>query len=794
MPGQPFDFSSPEWRGIVRDANRAAQSRRLAEAAQSQASAISGSRTLAGQQLAQRANDVSWANRTLRGLPTDGLSRPSWAGNQPQNGPIVRQPRGRATPATPPPSRVSAPRGIPRGGGAIRGAGQVTRVAGRAVGPALAVFDGVQAGRAVARAGGTPAQAITTGSTTAAGTYLGGGGGLYVGAAIGSAILPGAGTLIGGVVGSLVGAMAGSSLGRAAGNALGGLRPDGSTPVDGPGSTAPVVLSQTPQDAPYTGGQGPHFYRVDITVTGTLTNGDTYNRTEGSEVLGPLGGLVFDDIPESTLSRFQVFGASGQASSGAFPDDLQGVQVSVDVARVDGTSRAEDRAVYGDLPTTPGIAPANPRPLPPSEPPPAPLWGGSAAPTAPAPAPTTPQGEPAPAPRPNGAPNPLPPSPRPVPAGEPPPSPAPEPEPATVPAGLGDTAPAPVPSPSNPAPSGGYSRGAIATAGVGLGVGTAISLGVNGQATRIIDPIKKTFAQPPSNKPPTPGPVNTGCRCNAAILSKLNQMQGANAVGEAGSMAAILQKLNAMQAFAEKAWKATQAQKILDVLTFIGVMHNAAFLSREVAETMSYMVGNVLNIFGIEDENGSNLDVFGWLGDTINGFFVKVFGQDLVDDARETWKKASAILRSASMIIWTVRSILDGTQELMEWIADNTGKIGNALKRWGVVGQTAYPWMAENVRSQDRIRRRTRRFIDGLETAEDAASSFAMATGQVVEIQEEISELGEQQQRFNDSVRDFVPGAEPDNSELPVAADEGIANAQAGAEIAPTDFERGTPP
>jgi hypothetical protein len=364
----------------------------------------------------------------------------------------------------------------------------------------------------------------------------------------------------------------------------------------------------------------------------------------------------------------------------------------------------------------------------------------------------------------------------------------------------------------------GLNPGLLITTGVGLaaGVGIALTRGLsrgpsaavgtalNPNVSRVTDPLTSQVVQPPPRPRVTPRTTNAGCRCNGPILAALGNL-GGTSFGPSGqptqpqntaqgaSLAAILAKLQSMQAFAEKAWKATQAQKILDLLTFIGVMHNAAFLSREVAETMSYMVGNVLNIFGIEDENGSNLDVFGWLGDTINGFFVKVFGQDLVDDARETWKKASAILRSASMIIWTVRSIFDGTQEVMEWTAENVGLIGNALKKWGVVGFNSYGWMATRMNSQDRVRRRYKRILDGLEQAEDTSSSFAMATGEVLEIQEEIGELGEQSQRFKDSVTDFVPGAEPDNSDIPLAGDEGITNAQSGPDVAPTDFERGEP-
>ena len=329
--------------------------------------------------------------------------------------------------------------------------------------------------------------------------------------------------------------------------------------------------------------------------------------------------------------------------------------------------------------------------------------------------------------------------------------------------------------------------------------GTQVPIGTAGvNPTRVRNPLTNTVTQPPP--PPTQRPTRTGnpCGCNRPVLDALGQLAGSPAAGiaaEGASLAAIMAKLNKMQQFAEKAWETTRIQKVLDVITFIGVMHNVGMLSREVGETLGYVADNVLAVIGVQlqDEEGNQIGVGQLFGETTENFFKSVLGEDVYNGLRTAYNKANTIIRSATNIIWTVRSIFDGTQEVMEWIGENTGKIGNALKRWGVIGFNEYPWMATRLRAQDRVRRRYRRIIDGLEAAEDSASSLAMVTSEVREIQEEIGELGEQSDRFKASVQDFAVGAEPDNSAIPVQGDQAVTNAQ-GPEVGTTDFERGEAP
>lgn len=247
-----------------------------------------------------------------------------------------------------------------------------------------------------------------------------------------------------------------------------------------------------------------------------------------------------------------------------------------------------------------------------------------------------------------------------------------------------------------------------------------------------------------------------------------------------------------MQNFAAKAWEMSRIQKVLNALTLVTVLHNATMISRDVGETLGYALGQGLDVLGIEDEEGNTLDVNGWFGTQANNFFENLFGAERWHGLNETWNKANRIISSASAIVWTIRSINDGTQEVLEWTAENTGKIGNALKKWGVVGERAYGPMAERVKAQDAYRRKFSRVLDGLETAEEAASSYSQVTSNVLEIQEEIGELGEQRENFKAAVRDLAPGAYPDNSDIPTTTEEAKANATAGPAVTANDMEPST--
>jgi hypothetical protein len=250
--------------------------------------------------------------------------------------------------------------------------------------------------------------------------------------------------------------------------------------------------------------------------------------------------------------------------------------------------------------------------------------------------------------------------------------------------------------------------------------------------------------------------------------------------GNAVSLGVVLARLQTIQEFAATAWQSTRLQKVVNLLTLIGVLHNAAMLSRELGETLGELASNMLGAIGIKDEEGNDLDINSILGNTISDFTKSVVGEEVYNDVSTAWKKSSRIVASAAMIAYTVRSINDTSKDVIEWIGENTGKIGNALKKYGVVGERAYPWMSERVQAQDVYRRKFQRFEDGIEGLDDAASSFAEVTSNVREIQEEFSELKQQRDEFKTLVSsvqpDQVATSSPENE--PIQSSE-LANSSA---------------
>lgn len=321
---------------------------------------------------------------------------------------------------------------------------------------------------------------------------------------------------------------------------------------------------------------------------------------------------------------------------------------------------------------------------------------------------------------------------------------------------------------------------------VGLGALGAAGLGLRNRGRPAIQPAPN---QPPI-KPPQPTATRSKCPCNAPLAAKLANP----AVANGAANGAILAKLQTMQAFAAKAWENSRLNKLVNYLTMISVLHNSAMLSRDVGETIGDLTSNMLAAVGIKDEKGSAIDINELVGASVRNFVQRIVGVDVYNDVSTRWQKASRIISSASMIVYTVRGLHDTSKDVMEWTAENTGKIGNALKRFGVVGERAYPWMSERVKAQDAYRRKFQRVTDGLESLEDTASSLSQVTGDVREIQEEFAELQEQKTAFRELVSVKPPEetatAAPENVPIATAEEQAKTDNEA-PEVALTDAIKG---
>jgi hypothetical protein len=242
-----------------------------------------------------------------------------------------------------------------------------------------------------------------------------------------------------------------------------------------------------------------------------------------------------------------------------------------------------------------------------------------------------------------------------------------------------------------------------------------------------------------------------------AVLQKTANVIGTTTTTTMKAVTNAKYGLEKIQGFAEKAWKATHADKVMNALTLVASLHNAAMLSRNLGETLGELTSQALATIGIKDSENNPLNINAAIGKSINSLMTSILGAEVYQGVKETWNKSSRIISSASQIVWTVRSIADSTREVTEWTAENTGKIGNALKKFRVVGENAYKWMPEKVTATNKWLSKVDKLKGGVGSLDDAASSFSGVLGEVQTIEQETQELLEQGSKFKENIKLIEP-------------------------------------
>jgi hypothetical protein len=217
----------------------------------------------------------------------------------------------------------------------------------------------------------------------------------------------------------------------------------------------------------------------------------------------------------------------------------------------------------------------------------------------------------------------------------------------------------------------------------------------------------------------------------------------ANVIGSpiAGGAQTVLGGINNVQTFLGKFARSFYLDKIYNGLTLLVSLHNAAMLSRNLAETIGYFVESGLQALNIKNENEEPLDLGQAFSNGAANFLKAIVGDEIYNGLSTNWKKASAIYTSAVNILDSVTAMLAGLAESMEIIGNYTGKIGNALKKGGVVLENAYNWMDDNLRLKTGRFAGIQKVVDGLNNAEDVVNNLTEVTDSINDSQELVNEI-----------------------------------------------------
>lgn len=228
-----------------------------------------------------------------------------------------------------------------------------------------------------------------------------------------------------------------------------------------------------------------------------------------------------------------------------------------------------------------------------------------------------------------------------------------------------------------------------------------------------------------------------------------NLLQGQNIAGMVSRIDKTVHHktwgLEKMQGFASTAWKATKADKIMNGINTVLLIHNAMMLSNNIGQTMSYALGQGLSVIGIKDNStGEALDINRLVGDKIQSVLKGALGTTNYTALTAKLRAANRVYQTGANILSNVRSIIDSTQSIAETTGENVAVIGNALRQAGAVRENAYSYMPENLNNTSRV-------LNRLEKISGAASAIEDITSEAVDIKDEVKEMRESQKEFDEA-------------------------------------------
>ncbi|MEH2148760.1 hypothetical protein [Nostoc sp.] len=265
---------------------------------------------------------------------------------------------------------------------------------------------------------------------------------------------------------------------------------------------------------------------------------------------------------------------------------------------------------------------------------------------------------------------------------------------------------------------------------------------------------------------------------NAAnILDAVNT--GANAALLAGQQT-ILQRLGdqlpggiggKLSRFAE--WM--HLDRVLNMMILGATIHNALMLSNDIGQTFIGIISNVLQLIGLKKEDGSTFDVGSVISSSIENLIKGAIGAENYTNLTTAWAKANRIYQATTNVLNSFLSLSQTILQASELIAAYTGKIGNALKKGGVILESAYGWM----NPQPKFNRVT----NFLENLQNGASTIQMVTQAPLDVINATTEFTTASTEFVKAVKEdnkpenkATPTPEPD--ELKAKEQEGKTNSQ----------------
>lgn len=192
-----------------------------------------------------------------------------------------------------------------------------------------------------------------------------------------------------------------------------------------------------------------------------------------------------------------------------------------------------------------------------------------------------------------------------------------------------------------------------------------------------------------------------------------------------------------------------KTQEIINLLTLLVALHNAAMLSSDVIVTLLSVIDIGLGLTGLtpKDDDGNDLTVSTVIGNSISSLLNQLIGEEIVSSVNEIWLKASKTYQSASNVINAIQSHAYTIQSGLETIAANNSKANNAFIIDGVLREESLEYQPEKYDFANKLFTR-------IEKTNNMVNKLSYVAQEVKSIQNTVNEFKELKKDLDDTIKE----------------------------------------
>lgn len=187
--------------------------------------------------------------------------------------------------------------------------------------------------------------------------------------------------------------------------------------------------------------------------------------------------------------------------------------------------------------------------------------------------------------------------------------------------------------------------------------------------------------------------------------------------------------------------------RALNFLTYAAVLHNAWMLSSSFVQTLTAATNSFIKAFVLSDDEGETFDIGAIINKQIEDVAKSIFGAETVTYWETQYKKYVRVYQAAANLLSNITSIGYSILSVLEIVGSRISKIGNALRWYGVVEETAYGAMNEVDNFQIPLLNRIQRL-------EEAASTIDNVSSEVTNVRQNYLELKSNKAELEKSLKD----------------------------------------